>query len=67
MLNTDDSTGGKQLHNEFKGITSLGYHYAAFIVLASSDTEGEPTSLRFQFPQRNPKVCLMHLDGTLIT
>ena len=37
------------------------------VALISLDTEGEPTGLRFNFPQRNSKACFSHLDGELLT
>ena len=37
------------------------------VALLSLDTEGEPTGLRFKFPQRNSKACFIHLDGELMT
>ena len=37
------------------------------VPLISLDTEGEPTGLRFKFPQRSSKACFIHLDGELLT
>ena len=67
MPNTDESTREKQLHNELKEIASLGNHCAAFGCANFFVTQGEPTGLRFKFPQRNSKACFFHLDGELMT
>ena len=36
------------------------------VALISLDTEGEPTGLRFMFPQRNSKACFILRDGELM-
>ena len=36
------------------------------VAIISFDTEGEPTGLRFKFPQRNSTACFMHLDDELM-
>ena len=67
MPNTDESTREKQLHNELKEIASLGITVQLLVALSSLDTVGEPTGLRFKFPERNSKACFIHLDGELMT
>ena len=36
------------------------------VAILSLDAEGEPTGLRFKFPQRNSTACFMHLDDELM-
>ena len=67
MPNTDESTREKQLHNELKEIAPWEITVQLLVALISLDTEGEPTGLRFKFPQRNSKACFIHLDGEFMT